>query len=296
MMRISQENVCAVFVTYNPKILEFKENLNSVIKQVGKIIIVDNSTVEELQKEITSFHNENVDIISLGENKGITEAQDIGMAEAFKVYGAVILLDEDSFLPNGFLRGLCQAYNQLLHSNKKVACIGPVACDYNMKDHLEFHISENNNSLEITEIDQTFSSGSLISKEAYQVVGKRDDLFLDIFDFEWCWRAKAKGYLTYIVPEIKIPHQLGQGQICLWVMNMTISQPYRNYYQFRNILLMFKRTYVPLSYKIKKVISLPVEFVINVLFLDQKIKRLYFMTQGIVDGIKGVKGARFYNN
>src|SRR4051812_17348597 len=95
---INIQDVCGIVVTYNPNIEELKENLESVIDQVGGICIVDNSTDVTLQNELLNFEKDkNLHVISNNGNFGIATAQNIGMKWALeKGYEAFFLLDQDS--------------------------------------------------------------------------------------------------------------------------------------------------------------------------------------------------------
>jgi len=42
-----------------------------------------------------------------------------------------------------------------------------------------------------------------------------EDLFIDWVDFEWCWRARKKGYKIIGNANVVITHQLGDAAVTI---------------------------------------------------------------------------------
>lgn len=289
---IEIKNVCAIVVTYNPNVDELKENIESVINQVGGICIVDNSTDATRQEEVLAIQEEGtLHVISNKGNFGIAFAQNIGMKWALdKGYDAFFLLDQDSKLMEETVLKLIGEYNYLLDQNKKVACIGPLAFDRDKSEDNVYH-SYGSGDERIIEVPQTLSSGSLIPKNAFiNIGGMEEDLFIDLVDYEWCWRAEKKGYSTYVTKEVKMAHRLGEDRYHFLGMSIGVPSPVRHYYQFRNTLKMFGRSYVPFSFKVKYMVILPFKLLFFTLFVNPRTVRFKMIFKGIIDALKGVKG------
>jgi rhamnosyltransferase len=289
---INSNNICAILVTYNPNIEELKGNIESVINQVGKICIVDNSTDSILQERVVALQEfETIHVISNKGNFGIAFAQNIGMKWALeKGYEAFFLLDQDSKLMEKTVSNLVKEYNYLVSKHKNIACIGPLAFDRDKTEEDIYH-SYGTSDERIIVVQQTLSSGSLIPKNAFiQIGGMEEDLFIDLVDYEWCWRAEKMGYSTYITKEVKMAHRLGEDRYHFLGKSIGVPSPIRHYYQFRNTLLMFNRSYVPLSFKIKYILILPLKFFFFTLFVKPRAERFKMISKGIIDALKGVKG------
>lgn len=287
---INIQNVCGIVVTYNPDIEELKENLASVINQVGGICIVDNSTNRDMQKSVLLFQQDKIHVISNKGNLGIATAQNIGMRWALENgFEAFFQLDQDSKLMEETVGNLVKEYNYLLSHDEKIACIGPLAFD---RDKSEEDVYHNYASDErIIKVGQTLSSGSLIPKSSLIVIGEmEDDLFIDLVDYEWCWRAEKMGYSTFVTKEVKMAHRLGEDRHHFLGKSIGVPSPIRHYYQFRNTLMMFNRSYVPLKFKLKYMFILPFKFFFFTLFIKPRAVRFKMMTKGIIDAIRGVKG------
>jgi rhamnosyltransferase len=288
-------DICAIIVTYNPNINELRENVQSVLSQVQEICIVDNSTSPSLQKEVMNINQlPRVYVISNGDNLGIAEAQNQGLDWALD-HGlrAFLLLDQDSKLLDGTTERLLYHYNYLTKQNKKVACIGPLAFNRDKSEDTIYHNYREEDEL-VIEVQQTLSSGSLISRDTLQAVGKMEsELFIDLVDYEWCWRAKEKGFSTYIARDVKLAHRLGDDRISFLGINIGIPSPIRHYYQFRNTLKMFVRAYVPNNFKGKYLILLPIKYVVYPLLADRGVTRFKMINKGILDAFRGIKGKGF---
>lgn len=169
---LTNQNVCGILVTYNPNIDELKENIGSVIHQVGGICIVDNSTDAALQKKVMDFQQEDsLHVISNRGNFGIAAAQNIGMNWALeKGFDGFFLLDQDSKLMEETVSKLVGEYNHILSQNQKIACIGPLAFDRDKTEEDVYH-SFGSGDERIIKVQQTLSSGSLIPKHAFIQIG-----------------------------------------------------------------------------------------------------------------------------
>ena len=67
-----------------------------------------------------------ISYLPLGDNKGIGEAQNIGIrANISHKCSHVLLLDQDSALPPGIVKKLIVAESELLKAGKKIAAVGP---------------------------------------------------------------------------------------------------------------------------------------------------------------------------
>jgi rhamnosyltransferase len=289
---INIQNVCGIVITYNPDIDELKENIVSVIPQVNGICIVDNSTDALLQQKVLNLsQGETLHVISNKGNFGIASAQNIGISWALQHgYDGFFLLDQDSKLMRDTVSRLVQEYNYMVSKNKNVACIGPLAFDRDKTEEDVYH-SYGKDSERIIKVPQTLSSGSLIPKHAFmQVGGMEDDLFIDLVDYEWCWRAEKMGFSTYVTQEVKMAHRLGEDRFHFLGKSIGVPSPVRHYYQFRNTLILFKRSYVPLNFKLKYMIILTFKLFFFTLFVKPRVLRFRMIYKGIKDAFKGVKG------
>lgn len=287
-------DICAVIVAYNPNLQELNDNLSSLRNQIGHRIIVDNSDGNELGGYLTRLR-EPITYIPLGKNAGIGKAQNIGLEWAFtNGFDAAILFDQDSLVLDSFVSNLASAYEKLILNDIDVATIGPLIINRDKNSAYVPLVKKgrklaNSNCIEKTEI---ISSGALIHRKTFEKVGgMSEELFIDSVDFEWCWRAKSRGYRIFVCNDAILEHKVGETDFnFLGLFSLPVSSPLRQYYQFRNFILLLFLPYVPSYWKIRGIALRCIEVFLALFFLDQKLLRFRWMAKGIKDGIAGKSG------
>lgn len=281
---ICRNGICIVVTVYNPDISALKGNLLTYAGQAETLVICDNSDTEATRQQVIAMLEDisNTVYLSMGGNIGIGAAQNRGISHGIATgHEYFIEIDQDSKLPPNFVEGISQAYSRLLEQGCAVAGIGPVAV---REDGFVYDDQQINGS--IVSVDKTLSSGFFFSKSAFEHVGPKDEsLFIDYVDWEWCWRASKKGLTTYVDRTISIGHMLGDGHRRVLGFNVGLPAPIRHYYQYRNGLRLFWRGYVPLSWRLKRVLIMVLKFPIYACLVGNGPKRCRYMFKGVVDGL-----------
>lgn len=287
------EKIAVITVTYNPNINQLIDNINSYIDQASIIIVVDNSDIKGKQQSVKNVlgNISNVLIISLEDNYGIAYAQNIGIKYAIdKGYRYFIEIDQDSSLPINYINDIYKSYMILKKNGVKVAGIGSLSINNKTGEVYSFNENNNNDNV-LIEVSKTLSSGFLTPINSLETVGfKKEDLFIDYVDWEWNWRARQYGLKTFINKKVKINHMKGEGykKILLWKVG--VPSPIRHYYQYRNGLVLLKLKYVPLNWKIKRVVIHILKILIILFFMDKKKQRIAYAFCGIKDYFNGILG------
>lgn len=283
------KSVYAILVAYNPNLSELTVNINLLKKQVDKVVLCNNSSFE------LNLEDESIVEFNFEKNMGIAKAQSVGMKWAFENGADFILqMDQDSRVCPGMVRNLLSVYNGLKCQDMKVGLVGPM--DYDRDTGRVDRARINRGVLSTTDgvllVNETLSSGSLISKEAYKAVGgMNDELFIDAVDFEYCWRLRAAGFLVARCLGAKLAHRLGEGNKRLFgVISVGVPAPIRHYYGFRNTIYLIRAKQAPIYWKISSVIKLILKFSFYRFLFSDGEKRFRYMKLGIVDGFKGKLG------
>ncbi|MEH7354722.1 glycosyltransferase family 2 protein [Neobacillus drentensis] len=287
--------VCAVMVCFYPDKEELSSNISAIIGQVDKLIIVDNSEEPVENNFLTKNHQASkIEWVSLKQNLGIGAAHNVGMKMAIEQkYDGILLLDQDSNPPENLVSELSSGIEYLKDQGIKIACLGP---DIFNKNTNEVYKPLVNKGVELNEDfvekDVLISSGKLILADAVKDIGMMDEsLFIDLVDFEWCWRAKKYGYRVFSSKRARMGHMVGQKNIkILKVYNLLIPSPIRHYYQFRNTLFLLKRDYVPNYWKFKALVERSIEFFLYPIFVSPRLQRFRYIVRGIIDGLYSRKG------
>ena len=250
-----EKKIGALIVLYEPDYSGFISTFDSLKSQVDGFCIVDNSTVSHLSWFMS---NENVIYVPLLKNIGIAAAQNIGIAKLHNAgYSHILFADQDSIAFHNLVDNLFSAFGLLLENGFKIAIVGCNAID--TKTGLTYKSNNVNkynhyviNGRDFTHVDYVRSSISLTNFDIIDYVGGMDEgLFIDGVDCEWCWRARVKGYRTFISEDSIIYHCLGKDDRRLLTKEITIPSPNRLFYQYRNFLWLLHRGYVPLRWKLK---------------------------------------------
>ncbi|MDQ1000798.1 GT2 family glycosyltransferase [Neobacillus niacini] len=200
------KKIAGVLVCYNPNIEELKECVLSIIPQIDKLYIVDNTEKQSylINTGIIQLDSK-IELIELKENIGIAAAQNIGIQKAFENnFEAILFLDQDSKPPKNLVVELLNGITQLENEGSKVATIGPMVYNRDSNSEYKSLINKGKDISDFIEKDAIISSGSIILKEVYEDVGRlENELFIDVVDFEWCWRARQKGYKSFISKKVR---------------------------------------------------------------------------------------------
>jgi rhamnosyltransferase len=291
---MSNLKIGALYVCYNPNLNELKLNINSIKEQVNEIIIIDNT--EKPSSELINFFNEitkkNVIPIQLMENVGIAAAQNKGISMFFnKGFDGVLLMDQDSLPPDNMVEELVGGIIELTQKGIKLACIGPTIRNKDTKKVYKPLLNKGSNEFsKYIKKDSIISSGTIILREPYENIGGFEaELFIDIVDFEWCWRAREKGYGCFVAEHIFMEHRVGEGKLFPF-LNLLVPNPIRHYYQFRNFIILLKRPYVPFYWKLRGMVEKSLELLLFPIFLSERKLRLKLMLKGCKHGLLNRKG------
>lgn len=279
----------AVLVVYKPDLALTERLLTRLYGQTEEVVIVDNSpTPHDFTKVIKHYH-----YIHLADNSGIAHAHNAGLLYLLKAgCEYAILLDQDSLIPSDMvfnLSSLLKASNKI---KQNVVAIGPrIRCSFSDKKvnpKVQKEVFEYDDLVGVTQI---IASGMMIDLSALDQIGLKDEsLFIDGVDHEWCWRARSMGFDIAKAKNVEMVHRLGDSRSKFIGVTYKVGAPIRLYYQFRNILLLSRRSYVPTYWKVRCLFFMPIRLFLNSIMQKNRLKRLGFMLQGIIDGVLGRKG------
>lgn len=279
-----KKQIFSIIILYNLKEDEFRSSIQRLEEQTEFIVVCNNSNYDVDYKE-----KENMKIFNFRENLGIAKAQSIGMKWAFE-NGAdfVLQMDQDSEPDEKLVENLLKCYYELTEKGYKIGLVGPQDYDKDTSEINKARIKKGKyiDNTNYVSMEQTLSSGSLIPKNTYELVGGMEDgLFIDAVDEEYCWRIRKNGLLVVKNNNALLAHKIGEGVRSVLGMNLVVSAPIRYYYQFRNVILLSTRNYSPLYWRISMIIKVILKLFIFPLTIEDGRERLKFMLLGIKDGI-----------
>ena len=269
----------AVVVLYNPG-LEVFDNIASYLSIVDTLFVVDNSTavnktlIEKIKKEC-----KNAVYIPLNGNLGIAKALKEGLNQAMQDGADFCLtMDQDSKFPTTQIDDIKK---YLLEYKKEYGIIS-----LNAKG-----IDKNDDFTGLKDVDVWITSGNFIVMENYKKIeGFREELFIDLVDFELCEQFHNINKKVGIIGEICLTHKIGEPMIkrFLWKkVKVDNHPPIRYYYQYRNTEYLYRRNKSFYARWHKE--GYKVELVQMLLGVDKK-ERLKMIRKGRRDGKKGILG------
>ncbi len=294
----------AIVVTFNPERDVLMREFALLVPQVDKIWLVDNASGQSLAAWVSCLGwAGKLELVQMPANLGLGAAQNAGIQLA-RAAGAthVLILDQDSQPMTDMVDRLLAASNQLQSAGVPVAAVAPVYADsatgpasgFVRLGWLDFKKQTVLPDQDVVEADFVISSGSLIPVSVLDDIGPMDEsLFIDHVDTEWCLRAQSKGYKLFGVPGARMVHTLGDRRTRIWFLrwrNVPYHSPFRYYYILRNSLLMQRRPYMPLKWRVAEFIRCVRVFCFYGLFAPQRGACLRMMLRGIADGLRGVSG------
>ncbi|WP_226383097.1 glycosyltransferase family 2 protein [Burkholderia savannae] len=289
----------AIVVTYEPDTAALLRLVTTLAPQVGKITIVDNGSAN-LSQWRERLPASQVELIAQPVNAGIALALNQGFAATHQRGTAefAVLFDQDS-TPSADMVDRLEHYYDEFAARGPVAQVGPYFFEQNRGQYLPFiefkagfprrkHATGTRNW---TTADYLITSGALVSLRTIAEVGPLDaSLFIDYVDIEWGLRAKAAGFQSYGVFDVRMQHAIGEKALNLGAVRIAMHRPVRRYYYYRNAILLCRRRYVPISWKLHETTRLFVKFWIFALFSRHRIADVRMMLRGTFDGLAGRTG------
>lgn len=279
----------ATVVLYKPNVNDIEVLLNSIHNQVDVVSIIDNSpTATPLDIETGNIHYHH-----FPNNIGIAAAHNIGINDLMTAQCTyAMLLDQDSRIKRDMVEQL-QAH--LIASKEKsfpLAAVGPrIVCSFSdkvVKPRVQREIARYDDMVCVTQI---ISSGMMIDLSKVDQIGLKDErLFIDGVDHEWCWRAKKNNFSVGIAENTEMVHRVGDARGKFAGITYKVGSPIRLYYQFRNVCILVRRSYVPTYWKLRNISVLPIRFFANSILQPRRIERVSFMLKGLYDGLAGRAG------
>jgi|SRR5579863_992162 len=301
--RLSQSGQCdshdmqvtrtaAGIVIFNPDRDSLATLVRRIASEVEAVLIYANSAVDAaLEATLRAGAGPGgVTILGGGGNVGLGVAYNALLAESLNRRADFLLIfDQDSLSPPGMAQQLSEIHRSLTEIGERPAAIGPRFTDGRgipMWPRLRNRDAAPS-GVAATKVECVISSGSLIDVAAAREVGPfRDDFFIDAIDVEWCMRATSRGFSIWVARDVLMEHEIGIGVIEGPLgLRLPYHPPLRTYTLIRNQASMLTMSHIPLRYKCKVVLFLPLRMAIY-LFHGRFARPLrHAIWRGLVDGL-----------
>lgn len=282
--------IVGIITLYYPK-SEQVDNAKRIAEQVDLLLLCDNSKNEncDMFQEI-----KNAKYFFWGENRGLSRAFNTVLKDAaldWKGSDYVIFFDQDSVIPDQHIQKLIAEYEQLICSGVDVGCLGPVY--YNTSNQrTEVPKDKEAVSEKSLKVKSIITTSMLCTYKNLKGIGFwNENIFLDMADWDICWRFMAQGKLCCMTFASVIRHSVGQGKKKVGPIELRVGSPFREYYQTRDCQYLLKEDYVPFKFKMRFYAMLTLRPALHLLFLENKKERMQYIRKGMRDYKQGITGS-----
>ena len=295
--------LCGLVVIFHPNDTVI-ENLRAMVRECGRVIVVDNGSEAGWRESLRSMAG--IEVMANAGNVGLAAALNQGMRRAAEQgFSWVLAFDQDSQPGPDFSRTLFATLRAHPEASR-VAVVGANICETieGGREHrwlcphpwlpgaftkvpLRGH--------DLPSVTMAITSGSLFRLADFAVVGPfAEEFFIDYVDTDYCLRCRAAGRLIAVSSAARLVHAFGARDRRRWcglTFAPTNHSPRRHYYIARNRLAMIRR------HGLKHVHWLLFDLVNAGLLLvrvfaveERKMTKLQAMIRGTIDGLRGRLG------
>jgi GT2 family glycosyltransferase len=246
------KKVAAGIVLFNPDIVRLKECILRLNRQVGCIIIYDNST-EDLNINITE---ENIIYLTHNHNDGISYAlNQIFLKGKEMGYEWILTMDQDTIVPEGIIETFSEYF-----SLKDIGEICPQVID-KRRPFSNVDLTQN----KTTYVNFCITSACCTKISIWEKLGGYDEfLFIDFVDNDYSLRLILSGYKILRCNKVIIDQQYG---------NISLKSPVWVKFYMKISSILNNRNIAKLTYK-KEVSPFRVYHVHrNLIYLNKKFKK-----------------------
>ncbi len=258
-------SICAIVVSFNPDTAVLISLLQQIGTQ-GEFLLIDNASANiDNFRAVAESTPRCLGVRVLESNIGLASALNLGIEEAARRgFGFVVLFDQDSQVPVSFFANLYASYVEASRlSPRPVAAVGPRITHPGSGAGMPFKLFSRwigrtdrplPGSNRLSQAEFLISSGCLIPLQALEQIGPmRDAYFIDNVDLEWCFRARARGYVMVGTDNTTLFHRIGEAsdEPLVRAGLMVQHSPLRSYYSTRNRFALYREPYAPWGWKLR---------------------------------------------
>lgn len=228
----------------------------------------------------------NMRYIYFGNNLGLSSAFNSVLKNKenhFSNNDFIIFFDQDSRIGNNYIKELISEYNKLEDLGLNIGCLGPIYFNTSSK---KTEIPKNRKWLDNTsyEVKSIITSSLLCRYKNLKLIDFwNQEIFLDMADWDLCWRLIHKKLICCMTETVKLYHSLGIGEKKIGPFHIKYGKPVREYYQTRDCLFLLTKNYVPLKFKIRFWGMITIRPIIHLMFLDHPKERGSYIRRGFID-------------
>ncbi len=293
-------NVLAIVISYNPD-EGFLRRCQYLLAQFNELLIVDNASQAGARARVEQVGLlPRTNVIWNQTNLGIAAALNQGVVYA-KHHGFewVGTFDQDSTSTEGYVENLLKVAEEA-KSIGEVALVAPFYVDEasgTVTRYAKKYVRTKVDGLSFGLAMPTITSGNLIRVNTFNIVGLFDEsLFIDLVDYDFCFRCAEKGLIVVEAKDVSLKHNLGrteQYKILFRTEPASVSNhsAIRRYYSARNRVIIYRKyCLIHARWFLRDLRAFSMEIVKIVFFEDNKSRKLAYTARGLMHGLLGRTG------
>jgi rhamnosyltransferase len=281
-------SVTAVLTAYHPD-ERLAAVVESALEDCGLVIVVDNTPAGS-PSLAAGLDHPRVRLIAVGTNLGLGGALNVAMKQLPREAEAVLLLDQDSILPEGLVRSLAVH----LRDDQTIGIAAPTPWD---AKHESFYNVGAGRRASVADREVVITSGMLVRRDLVDRIRFRQDLFNDFVDIAFCVAVRRTGARIVQDYSLKLPHSMGDrrehrlGPLAVRVIHYPA---WRHYWIARNGMRMaLDDLRMHPQGMAAMAIFLARKFVSTALFEPDRRAHLPALARGVRDGMRNRASARY---
>jgi rhamnosyltransferase len=276
-------DVAAVVTAFRPD-GRLADVVRSAARQCAVVVVVDNTPAGEPGTDALPEVAALAHVHRPGANLGLAAALNAGVRQAGPS-GAVLLLDQDSVVPDGLVAGLAAR----LAADPRIGVATPVPWDAAEDRPLDPRASARG---ELADLPVAITSGMLVRRATLDAVGPfREDFFVDCVDQDFCLRVRRTGWRVVQDATVRLPHSLGETRWRgVWPVRLrsTSHATWRLYWTARNGTVLARESWRTEPVWVATSIALQAYVALTVLLFEPpRLRRLATLARGARDGWAG---------
>jgi len=295
--------LCGLVVIFHPNDT-VRENLRAMVRECGRVIVVDNGSEANWREPLGSMAG--IEVMANAGNVGLAAALNQGMRRAAeRGFSWVLAFDQDSQPGPDFSRALFTTL-QAHPEAGRVAVVGA-----NISETIEggrehrwlcphpwlpgAFTKRSLRGHDLPSVTMAITSGSLFRLADFATVGPfAEEFFIDYVDTDYCLRCRAAGRLIAVSAAARLVHSFGARDRRRWcglTFAPTNHSPRRHYYIARNRLAMIRRHGLKHVHWLLFDLATAGLLLVRVLAVEErKMTKLQAMIRGTIDGLRGRRG------
>jgi rhamnosyltransferase len=274
-MKNNDMNLLGIVITYYPDVEETAHNIRSYIDDVDKLIIWENTPLDDRDKYKIYLPEYENKIIYMGVDENmfiaypLNRAVEHGQANSFS---HLLTMDQDSRFEDGHFK----KYKEIVieHSDKYSIFGGNPNYDNQLITDIP------------TKVKTLITSSSIFRMDIFEKVGLfREDYAIDCVDYEFCYRAAQKGIYSYMISSILLHQEFGKIKKTKLGYHISNYPPNRLYYITRNNIKLHGEypDFITLKEITNRILH---PFCKIILSEKNKIPKLRAIVKGVIDGLR----------